>query len=220
MSFQNTTTVFSRLSDFHKLVLTVLKINFTKNIPKEIIYRDYKNFDSFLFNDELQYVLQNYFYSNSFSNFDSPIENNISNTLPALPNSPSLPSTRSFVAQNGNANIESTRSWSPLTRIRERPLRYRHSIGSPNLSTYHRPIIIAEDSLSTQSQPAQLVDTVPTHFQLPIATSHVSLQSVRTEPQILIVQIVPINQGEPMSNMPSEERYLQVLQETNAVNYK
>ena len=57
MSFQNTTTVFSGLSDFHKLVLTVLKINFTKNIPKEIIYRDYKNFDSFLFNDELQYVL-------------------------------------------------------------------------------------------------------------------------------------------------------------------
>ena len=57
MSFQNTTNVFSGLSDFHKLVLTVLKINFTKNIPKEIIYRDYKNFDSFLFNDELQYVL-------------------------------------------------------------------------------------------------------------------------------------------------------------------
>ena len=38
MSFQNTTTVFSGLSDFHKLVLTVLKINFAKNIPKEIIY--------------------------------------------------------------------------------------------------------------------------------------------------------------------------------------
>ena len=57
MSFQNTTTVFSSLSDFYKLVLTVLKINFTKNIPKEIIYRDYKNFDSFLFNVELQYVL-------------------------------------------------------------------------------------------------------------------------------------------------------------------
>ena len=57
MSFQNTTAVFSGLSDFHKLELTVVKINFTKNIPKEIIYRDYKNFDSFLFNDELQYVL-------------------------------------------------------------------------------------------------------------------------------------------------------------------
>ena len=34
MSFQNTITVFAGISDFHKLVLTVLKINFTKNKPK------------------------------------------------------------------------------------------------------------------------------------------------------------------------------------------
>ena len=58
MSFQNTTTVFAGISDFHKLVLTVLKISFTKNKSKEIIYRDYKNFDSFLFNDELKNVLE------------------------------------------------------------------------------------------------------------------------------------------------------------------
>ena len=57
ISFQNTITVFAGISDFHKLVLTVLKINFTKNKPKEIIYRDYKNFDSFLFNDEVKNVL-------------------------------------------------------------------------------------------------------------------------------------------------------------------
>ena len=57
MSFQNTVTVFAGISDFHKLVLTVLKINFTKNKPKEIIYRYYKNFDSFLFNDEVKNVL-------------------------------------------------------------------------------------------------------------------------------------------------------------------
>ena len=58
MSFQNTTTVFAGISDFHKLVLTVLKISFTKNKPKEIIYRDYKNSDSLLFNDELKNVLK------------------------------------------------------------------------------------------------------------------------------------------------------------------
>ena len=40
MSFQNTTTVFAGISDFHKLVLAVLKISFTKNKPKEIIYRN------------------------------------------------------------------------------------------------------------------------------------------------------------------------------------
>ena len=57
MSFQKTITVFTGISDFHKLVLTVLKINFTKNKPKEIIYGDYKNFDSFLFNNEVKNVL-------------------------------------------------------------------------------------------------------------------------------------------------------------------
>ena len=34
MSFQNAITVFASISDFHKLVLVVLKINFTKNKPK------------------------------------------------------------------------------------------------------------------------------------------------------------------------------------------
>ena len=58
MSFQNTTTVFTGISDFYKLVLTVLKISFTKNKPKEIIYSDYKNFDSLLFHDELKNVLE------------------------------------------------------------------------------------------------------------------------------------------------------------------
>ena len=39
------------------LLLTVLKINFMKNMPKEIIYIYYKNFDSFLFSDEVKNVL-------------------------------------------------------------------------------------------------------------------------------------------------------------------
>ena len=116
---------------------------------------------------------------------------------------------------NGNANIESTRSRSPLSRIRERPIRYRHSIGSPNLSTYRRPIM-AEESLSSQSHTVQLVDTVSPHLQLPISRSHVCPRSVRTEPQVVNVQIDPTNQGEQMVNLPSEGRYLQVLQATNA----
>ena len=57
ISFQNNVTAFAGIADFHKLVQTVLKINFMKNKPKEIIYRDYKNFDSFLFNDEVKNVL-------------------------------------------------------------------------------------------------------------------------------------------------------------------
>ena len=54
MALQNTTTVFTGLSDFHKLVLTVLKSSITKSKPQKITYRDYKNFDSVKFNDELK----------------------------------------------------------------------------------------------------------------------------------------------------------------------
>ena len=54
MAFQNTTTVFTGLSDFHKLVLTVLKTSITKSKPQKITYRDYKNFDSVRFNGELK----------------------------------------------------------------------------------------------------------------------------------------------------------------------
>ena len=45
MTFQNTATVFTGISDFHKLVLTVLKTIITKSKPKKITYGDYENFD-------------------------------------------------------------------------------------------------------------------------------------------------------------------------------
>ena len=53
MAFQNTTTVFTGLSDFHKLVLTVFKTSITKSKLQKFTYRDYKNFDSVRFNDEI-----------------------------------------------------------------------------------------------------------------------------------------------------------------------
>ena len=57
MAFQNTATVFTGLSDFHKFVLRVLKTSITKSKPQKITCRDYKNFDSVRFNDELKHVL-------------------------------------------------------------------------------------------------------------------------------------------------------------------
>ena len=45
LSFQNTSSVFTGLSDFHKLVLTVFKTTFVKSKPKELFYRDYKHFN-------------------------------------------------------------------------------------------------------------------------------------------------------------------------------
>ena len=44
-SFFNTVTYFTGLSDCHKLVLSVFKTTFSKTRPKEMMYRDYKNFD-------------------------------------------------------------------------------------------------------------------------------------------------------------------------------
>ena len=42
-----------------KLVLTVLKISFSKNKLKEVSYRDYKNFNPNIFHDELQHTFSN-----------------------------------------------------------------------------------------------------------------------------------------------------------------
>ena len=58
-SFQNTKNVATGLSDFHNLVLTVLKTSFSKTKPKEISYRDYKNFNSDIFHDGLHHAFSN-----------------------------------------------------------------------------------------------------------------------------------------------------------------
>ena len=53
-SFQNTSTISCGISDFHKMVVTVLKTTFTKVKPKEIHYRCYKSFDNTEFRDNLR----------------------------------------------------------------------------------------------------------------------------------------------------------------------
>ena len=58
LSFQNTTTVETGLSDFHKMSLTVMKTTFPKSQPKIIYYRDYKNFDLAKFRAELREELK------------------------------------------------------------------------------------------------------------------------------------------------------------------
>ena len=54
LSFQYTEMVTTGLSDFHKLVLAVLKTAISKNKPGEIHYRNYKKFDSLKFNADLE----------------------------------------------------------------------------------------------------------------------------------------------------------------------
>ena len=44
-SFQSTTTISTGLSDFHKMIATVLKTTFPKAKPKVILYRDFSKYD-------------------------------------------------------------------------------------------------------------------------------------------------------------------------------
>ena len=55
--FQETQVFETGLSDFHKLVVTVLKSTFPKSLPKMITYRSYKNFSNDLFGDDLNSFL-------------------------------------------------------------------------------------------------------------------------------------------------------------------
>ena len=57
-SFQNT-TVSTGLSDFHKMVVTIMKMSFPKAKPKIVQYRDEKNFIEEDFRVELRGRLQN-----------------------------------------------------------------------------------------------------------------------------------------------------------------
>ena len=52
--FQNTKAMSTGLSDFHKMVVSVLKHTFHRSAPKELVYRDYKNFDRVIFKRELE----------------------------------------------------------------------------------------------------------------------------------------------------------------------
>ena len=69
-SFFKTETLFTGLSDFHKLVTAVFKTTFLKSKPKEIIYRDFKKFSEESFNEELSLKLTNECV-NDYSSFEN-----------------------------------------------------------------------------------------------------------------------------------------------------
>ena len=57
-SFQNTSTVTTRLSDFNKMIITILKATFTKSKLKVITYRDFKLFNEEKFKTDLENSLR------------------------------------------------------------------------------------------------------------------------------------------------------------------
>ena len=59
-SFQDSSAIETGLSDFHSMIVTILKGGFVKRGPKIIIYRDYKKFDVNTFRDDLKDSLTHY----------------------------------------------------------------------------------------------------------------------------------------------------------------
>ena len=56
-NFQNTLVFTTGFSDFHKMTVTVSKTEFIKSDPIQIYYRDYKNYNSVNFNEDLWNIL-------------------------------------------------------------------------------------------------------------------------------------------------------------------
>ena len=72
LSFQNTTTFASGLSDFHKMILTVSKTTFQKVKAKDIVYRNFKQFDMNKFKNDVREKLQSV---NNYETFESEFLN-------------------------------------------------------------------------------------------------------------------------------------------------
>ena len=60
LSFQNSMTVETGLSDFHKMTVTVMKRYFKKKDPITITYRDLKSFDGLKFREDIKNRLEQF----------------------------------------------------------------------------------------------------------------------------------------------------------------
>ena len=81
-SFQNTTVLNVGNSDFHKMVITVLKSKFPKSKPKEVYYRNYKFFDKDKFKLELKKKLQIENNSSGYYKFENIFLSTLENHAP------------------------------------------------------------------------------------------------------------------------------------------
>ena len=71
-SFENTSAFATGISDFHKMIVTVLKTSFPKSAPKKVIYRNYDNFNSNSFKGDLKKQLK---YTESYEFFENVLLN-------------------------------------------------------------------------------------------------------------------------------------------------
>ena len=135
-SFQNTKAISTGLSDFHKMVITVLKQTFQRSSPKELVYRDYKNFDRLTFKREIEEKLNQQI--NEYKHFEqiflevlnthAPIKKKLfrANHVPyktkalrkAIMKRPEFESK--YVKNKTNENLKSSRGISAVNYIKNR----------------------------------------------------------------------------------------------------
>ena len=86
-NFQNSTAIEVGLSNFHLMILTVLKSGFVKRGPRIVVYRDYNKFDPICF----QFDIKNNLAGDDkaclvFENFSSIVEELINKHAPSKQN--------------------------------------------------------------------------------------------------------------------------------------
>ena len=82
-SFQNTFAFATGISDFHKMILTVLRTSFPKSAPKKILYRNYKHLNSNSIKIDLKKQLK---YTESYQSFENKFLNVLQKHAPLKKN--------------------------------------------------------------------------------------------------------------------------------------
>ena len=82
-NFQSSTTIETGLSDFHHLILTIMKTTFRKKPPKVIRYRNYKNYNHENYRSDLNISLANVDLNNiPHNDFNDILLNILNNHAP------------------------------------------------------------------------------------------------------------------------------------------
>ena len=129
-SFQNSQTIETGLSDYHKMTITVLKSFFQKQDPITIKYRDYKRFDKSIFNAELNKML------NDLNNNNDINYNSFESTFMTLLNK-HAPMKEKYVRANNAPFMNKILSKATMNRSRLRNM-YLENPNSYNKRNYNK----------------------------------------------------------------------------------
>ena len=126
-SFQNAYVIETGLSDFHKMIVTVMKIHFQKQKPEVINYCDYRNFSEKEYRQQILYELSlvgNVWREISFDSLLAKFKETLDKTAPIIQN---------YVRSNHSPflNKENLKSIMNQTGLRNRFLKRRSMAEMP-----------------------------------------------------------------------------------------